>query len=250
MSPDHPVFPVHAEGPTPRASSERNPCARSPAHLPPPSTASARDGARHQFLDSLISGLFFRRAGALQGGALLVECRNRILGARQCGLLRGKGASERRGALHQRGPRLVYFLEFGFALHSLGFELGNAGLQRITFHCEFGGPPVVCANLVSACKQMFARFAQQLFACSGPRMQGVEAHALRGEFVRVAFVGLVQCIGLNSAKFPSTWGNRPCVAVRPASASASLRDTLAASALILSIEICCVRFSSSIINSR
>ena len=78
----------------------------------------------------------------------------------------------------------------------------------ITFHCELGGPPVVRANFAGACEQMLARFAQQLFACSGPRMQGVEAHALRGELVRVAFVGLVQRIG-NPGTFVAQLGQIP-----------------------------------------
>jgi hypothetical protein len=93
-------------------------------------------------------------------------------------------------------------------LHSLRFEFGNAGLQRITFQRKLAGPAVVCANFVGACEQMLARFAQQLFACSGPRMQGLEAHALRGELVRVAFVGFVQCIG-NPRTFVAQLGHIP-----------------------------------------
>ncbi len=143
----------------------------------------------------LFGGLFFGGARRFNRGDLFVERRDRVLGALQRGLLGGKGAGERRAPLHERCARLIHFRELGFALHPLCLELGHARLHGVALLGKFACAPVVDADLVGTRQQMLARFAEKLLARRGTRLQGIEPHALGGQFVLVPFVGFLDRVG-------------------------------------------------------
>ena len=141
----------------------------------------------------VFSALCFSLASvASSGDDPLAERSVGVLGARQRRFLGGEGAGERGAALHEGGARLIDLLELGFALDALGFEIGHARLQGVALVRDVADAPVVAADLLGAGEQMLARLAQQLFGRRRARLQGVEAHALAGEFVLVTLVGLVE----------------------------------------------------------
>ena len=77
----------------------------------------------------------------------------------------------------------------------LRLEFGYACLQAVTFLGKFARAPVIDADLVGTGQQMLTRLAKELLARCRARLQGIEPHALGGQFVFVPLVAFLDRVG-------------------------------------------------------